>query len=97
MPVKVKLHILEEKYPKNNLEFYVKISKLHVLSSCKYFGITLNDFLDYQACALEIAEAGDQALGIVSKFKIFNNIGFNTFTKLYHIGVVPMDEYTSGN
>ena len=57
-------------------------------------GITLNEFLDYQVCALELAEAGGRALGgIISKFKTFKNIGFNTFTKLYHTGVVPINEY----
>ena len=60
-------------------------------------GITLNKFLDYQVCALELAEAGGRALGgIILKFKTFKNIGFNTFTKLYHTGVVPINEYASG-
>ena len=82
---------------KSNFEFYVGISKLQVVSAYKYLGITLNEFLDYQVCALELAEAGGQALGgIISKFKTFKNIGFNTFTKLYHTGVVPINEYASG-
>ena len=73
------------------------MSKLHVVSTYKYLGMTLNEFLDYQVCALELAEAGGWALGgIISKFKTFKNIGFNTFTKLYHTGVVPINEYESG-
>ena len=60
-------------------------------------GITLNEFLEYQSCATELSEAGGRALGgIISKFKTFKNIGFETFLKLYHTGVVPIIEYASG-
>ena len=88
------VHFKKKNKQKSNFEFYVGISKLHVVSAYKYFGITLNEFLDYQVFALELAEAGGRAFGrINSKFKTFKNIGFNTFTKLYHTGVVPINEY----
>ena len=91
------VHFRKKNKQKSNFEFYVGISKLQVVSAYKYLGITLNEFLDYQVCALELAEAGGRALGgIISKFKTFKNIGFNTFTKLYHTGVVPINEYASG-
>ncbi len=41
--------------------------------------------------------AGGRALGsIISKFKSLKNVGFETYTKLYHSGVVPVMDYSSG-
>ncbi len=38
-----------------------------------------------------------RALGsIISKFKSLKNVGFETYTKLYHNGVVPVLYYSSG-
>ena len=43
---------------KTDSEFYVGQSKLEIVSSYKYLGISLNKFLDYNVCAQELAEAG---------------------------------------
>ena len=43
---------------KTDSEFYVGESKLWIVSSYKYLGISLNKFLDYNVCAQELAEAG---------------------------------------
>ncbi len=41
--------------------------------------------------------AGGRALcSIISKFKPLKNVGFETYTKLYHSGVVLVMEYSSG-
>ncbi len=43
------------------------------------------------------AGAGGKALGsFISKFKFLKNVGFETYTKLYHSGVVPVLDYSSG-
>ena len=33
---------------------------------------------------------------LIGKFKSLKNVGFDTFTKLYHSGVTPILEYGSG-
>ncbi len=39
----------------------------------------------------------DRALGsVISKFKYFRNVGFKTYSKLYHLGVIPILDYCSG-
>ncbi len=44
-----------------------------------------------------LAGAGGRALGsIISKFKSLKNMGFETYTKLYHSGVIPVMDYSSG-
>ncbi len=43
-----------------------------------------------------MAGAAGRALGaIISKFKCFKNVGFNTFNKMYQANVVPIVEYSS--
>ncbi len=44
-----------------------------------------------------LAGAGGRAMGsIISKLKSVKNVGFETYTKLYHSGVVPVLDYSSG-
>ena len=83
------VHFRKKGNHKSSFPFQVGMSKLDITTSYKYLGITLTEFLDYQLCASELSEAGGRALGgIISKFKTYKNIGFNTFSKLYHSGVV---------
>ncbi len=38
----------------------------------------------------------DRALGtIISKFKCLKNVGFNTFSKMYQVNVIPIVDYSS--
>ena len=55
------VHFRKKNKQKSNFKFHVGTSKLHVVSAYKYLGIALNEFLNYQVCALG---------GIISKFKI---------------------------
>ena len=90
------VHFRNKCRKKTDSEFYVGQSKLGIVSSYKYLGISLNEFLDYNVCAQELAEAGGRALGaIIAKFKTFKNIGFETFSKLYNSGVIPISDYAS--
>ncbi len=51
----------------------------------KYLGIYLNEYLDYQSVANTLSGASGRALdSVVSKFKSFRNVGFKTYSKLYH-------------
>ncbi len=40
--------------------------------------------------------AGRELGSVISKFKCFRNVGFKTYSKLYHSGVVPILDYCSG-
>ncbi len=42
-----------------------------------------------------LADARGRELGSI-KFKSLKNVGFETYTKLYHCGVVPVMDYSSG-
>ena len=60
------VHFRNKCRKKTDSEFYVGQSKLGIVSSYKYLGISLNEFLDYNVCAQELAEAGGRALGAKS-------------------------------
>ena len=61
----------------------------------KYLGITLDEHLKFYSCITALLSAGGQALGaIISKFEELENVGYNTYTKLYNSGVAPILEYS---
>ncbi len=54
-------------------------------------------FLILNVFASMFSGAAGRALGnIISKFKSLKNIGFETFSKLYHSGVLPIMDYCAG-
>ncbi len=62
----------------------------------KYLGVYLDEYLDYQTIANTLSSATGRALGsVISKLKSFRNVGFKTYNKLYHSGVVPILNYCS--
>ncbi len=62
----------------------------------RLFTIYLNDYLDYQTIANTLSGAAGRVLGsVISKFKSFRNVGFKTYSTLYHSGDVPIFEYCS--
>ena len=70
---------------------------LRTVSKYKYLGIIFDEYLKFDECVKTISISGGRALGgIISKFKSFKNVGYNTFSKLYVAGVVPVLEYAAG-
>ena len=57
----------------------------------KYLGMAFNEFLDHKITSNELADYGGRALvALHSKCKHNNRLGFDTFTKLYESGVLPI-------
>ncbi len=62
-----------------------------------YLGIIINEHFSYEITATTLPVSAGTALGgVISKFKSFKNVGFQTFSKLYHSGVVPVMDYCAG-
>ena len=67
---------------------------LEVTDSYAYLGIIFEEFLTFEKCAKTLSDSAGRALSaVISKFKRFRNIGFNTFTKLYYAGVNTILHY----
>lgn len=59
--------------------------------------IYLNGHLSYNTTTNTLSDAAGRALAsIIAKYKNLNNVGFNTFSKLYHNEVDPVKDYLSG-
>ncbi len=64
---------------------------MEIVDKYKYLGIFLDEFLFFRCSASMLSGAAGRALGsIISKFKLLKNVGFETFSKLHHSGVVPV-------
>ena len=61
----------------------------------KYLDSILDEDLNFDSCTAALASTGGRALGtIISNFKELENVGYNTYTKLYNNGVAPILEYS---
>ena len=67
---------------------------LEKTSKYKYLGVMLDEFLKFDCASDEFATSAQRALGaIISKYKLFKDMGFNTYTKLFNTGVIPILDY----
>ena len=91
------VHFRPSNKSSSNFVFLYGKDTLRTVSTYKYLGIILDEFLNYNACIKTLSISGGRALGgVISKFKSFRNVGYNTFTKLYYAGVTPVLDYASG-
>ena len=74
--------------------FTYENSQIEIVNRYKYLGVLLDDHLDFSTTAELLAGAAGRALGaVLTKFKNFRNIGFNTFRKLFDTSVSPILGY----
>ena len=91
------VHFRPSRRSMSNFVFLYGRDTLRTVPNYKYLGIILDEFLKFDSCVKTISISGGRALGgIISKFKSFKNVGYNTFSKLYSAGVAPVLEYAAG-
>ena len=91
------VHFRTKRQRKTNQIFYMSNNVIDIVPNYKYLGVIFDEFLDFNAAADTLSGAAGRALGgIISKFKMLKNVGFNSFSKLYHSGVVPVMDYCAG-
>ncbi len=89
--------MIEVRHDKLLSLFFLGNLDIEIVYKYKYLGIFLDEFLDFKCIASTLSGAAIRALGsIISKLKSLKNVGFETFSKLYHSGVVPIMDYCSG-
>ena len=67
------------------------------VESYKYLGVWLDSSLTFQKHCEALADSGGRALGkVLSKFKNFKEICYDTFTKLINTCVDPVVQYGAG-
>ena len=68
----------------NEKSFNIGAKVIQVANQYVYLGLLLTEHLDYNMMVKHVSKSASKALGLVlSKFKAFAGLPYNTFTKLY--------------
>ena len=86
--------------PKIQTDFVFKLHMngpiLEKVNCCKYLGVYLDKYLTFSKATDILATAEGRALGaMINKYKSLNDLGYETYTKLYESLVVPIIDYGS--
>ena len=86
--------------PKAMTDFVFKLHTdgpiLEKVTSYKYLGVYLDEFLTFTKTTDILATAGGRALGaMINRYKSLNDLGYDTYTKLYDSLVSPILDYGS--
>ncbi len=86
--------------PKLQTNFVFKLHTggptLEKSSSYKYLGVYLDEYLTFTKATDILATAGGRALGaMINKYKSLNDLGYETYTKLFDSLVSPIIDYGS--
>jgi hypothetical protein len=91
------MHFRKHTVEKSNFKFTCCESNFEYVSTYKYLGVTMSEFLKYDSNVEILAQSAGRALGsIVAKYKTHQFMGYSTFTKLFDSCVCPVVEYASG-
>ena len=67
---------------------------IETVSSYKYLGLILDEFLLYDMAVETLCSSAGRALGaVISKSRSLRNFGYKTYTKLFNSCVTPIYEY----
>ena len=78
----------------SSVEFTSNKEILEIVNDYKYFGVYMNEFLDYNKCVDTLCDSGGRALGcIINKMRDIKDLGYQTFTKLYENYVASIVDY----
>ena len=56
--------------------------------------MVFHEHIDYNGCIDILTSSASRALGsVIAKFKTLEELGFDTFNKLFHSMVVPITDY----
>ena len=90
------VHFRNRRKKETGFKFMFDGDEIEKVSQYKYLGVVLDEHLNYDVIANVLAGAGGRALGaVLTKFRSFGNIGYNSFTKLFNCSVAPVLEYSS--
>ena len=81
---------------KSLAKFYLAGNLVEKCNSYKYLGITFDEFLEFKQNEEILTASGQRALGaLISKFKVLNDMGYETYTKCFEASVCPVIDYGS--
>lgn len=91
------IHYRNKNIARSAVEFKCGDISVNYISSYRYLGLHLNEFLDYKHTVREITKSASRALSaLYAKFISCGGMTYDVFTKLYRSVVEPVLYYGSG-
>ena len=91
------VHYRTRTQQKSKFQFKCGDKQMEIVNQYKYLGLVLDECLDFNVTSSILADSGGRALGaIYNKFRILKGLGYKTYSKMYHTGVVPILDYCAG-
>ena len=91
------VHFRKDSHPLTQAKFKCCNLDINIIDRYKYLGCIFNEHLDFTVTANTLADASGRALGsIISKCLKQNSLLYDTYSKVYNSGVVPIMDYASG-
>ena len=92
------VHFRPKSAPRSAFQFKLNgTMDLHYVSQYKYLGVVMDEFFKCKDMVEVLANSAGRALGgVIAKFRTINDMGVNTYTKLFHSCVVPVMDYCAG-
>ena len=78
------VHFRRKSCPRSTQQFHCGNKAIEIVSSYKYLGLVLSEFLDFQITAKVVSQSTSRALGLlISKDKAFGGMPYEFFSKCY--------------
>ena len=85
------MHFRNKGMERNKQKFYFDSVPLEYVSSNKYLGFLLYDFMTFETGFRCLADSAGRALGsVINQMKVCNDLGYFTYTQLYNACVSPI-------
>ena len=90
------IHFRRKRIPKTEQPFWLG-ERIEVVESYRYLNVELDSHLDFGNCIEQLSTAASRALGgLIGKTRNNYELGYRTFSRLYHACVTPILDYASG-
>ena len=90
------IHFRPLSVARSSFKFTCGQSIINTVSSYKYLGLTLNEYVDYSESITMVVQSASRAFGsIISKFRSRGGLPFAVYTKLYDTLVWPILNYSA--
>ena len=78
------VHFKGKRVKQTMFKFTYGSKAIDIVKCYKHSGVIFDEFMSYDECSKTLSESAGRALGaLISKFKRFRDIGYETFIKLF--------------
>ena len=92
------MHFRQKRNKLTDFKFVINSQELEIVATCKYLGVIVDDKLEMDTTIEQQSLSGTRSLvHIIGTMRSNYDLGFDSFSQLYHSCVVPVMEYSIGS